>query len=275
MERQQDVRTKVTVAVLTLAAAAAACSDVASPITPTQSSLAPERSYSVSGWVNDTVSRRVEGATVQIVDGAQVGTTAVTDENGHFAFAQTFSSVPGMRASKAGYAQVGDAQIFTSLVEGTLTATASFRLGSLNAPVDFRGTYQLTFTADPACTDLPDAARARRYWTEIKVLDPSRRTLLLSGATFVSSAYSVIHMTSFDDFVSLAFGVSDELPIWETLDGGASVRLWGGASGTMTSQRSVLPVGGQFSYCESAANDQCIGGQSCQSSNHALTLVRQ
>jgi hypothetical protein len=119
-----------------------------------------------------------------------------------------------MRASKSGY-----------LLESTgsynrgdpPTIYRWFRLGSSTPPIDLGGTYDLTFTADPACA-LPLEARSRRYLTSIPAGNATSRALTLSGASFVTvpGGYgsNVVYMSVFENFVRFYFS---DPPIWETL----------------------------------------------------------
>jgi Carboxypeptidase regulatory-like domain len=143
-------------------------SPLAAPTSPTQPPLpvtprptpppAPPR---VNGDVYDTASRRVAGATVEILDGPQAGASATTDDAGRFLFMGSFDDTVRFRVSKPGH--VSKTQ--TSRVPCELCQRyIGFQLELELAPIDVSGRYTLSFTADSAaCAGIPAIARSRSY----------------------------------------------------------------------------------------------------------------
>src|SRR5687768_13065625 len=115
----------------------------------------------LNGDVYDTASRRVAGATVEILDGPQAGVVTTTDDAGRFSFTGSFDDTIRFRASKPGHV----AKTQTSRVPCEVCARYSgFQLELESAPIDLSGRYTLSFIADSAaCSGIPETARARTY----------------------------------------------------------------------------------------------------------------
>jgi hypothetical protein len=226
-------------------------------------------SLSLDGWVGDTASRPLEGARVEVLSGPHAGAVAITEGNGNFAFGQTFSAVPSLRATKDGYVPAAS-NVFVP--PGTSNIRGWFRLGSPNDASDLSGSYTLTFTADPACQSLPREARARTYGATLTFSAPAIVTL--SGGRFVSGGYpsNLVYLSTFENFVRLDFS---DPPIWERLADPTSVYISGEASGTVHGTVSELSVSGEFEYCGVTSGAECEEEVACESHNHRLVLTRQ
>jgi hypothetical protein len=230
-------------------------------------------SYSLEGWVHDTAGRPIEGATVEVLNGLHVGATTSSGRDGRYSFSQTVTSIPGMRATKAGY-QPADGNVFVLM--GSSIIRGLFRLGSPNPPIDLGGNYLFTFTADASCTSLPPQARARTYQATIPRGQATHHVLTLTGARFADAApgYSAntIYVSVFENFVQFYFS---DPPIWELLDAPTSLYVYGDAQGEITGAVSSFPVWGEFEFCGSTGDGKCEEEVECESSHHTLTLTRR
>ena len=132
-----------------------------SPVTPDPPRPSPLSQTRFNGDVYDTASRRVAGATVEILDGPQAGVVTTTDDAGNFSFTGSFDDTMRVRASKPGH--VSKTQ--TSRVACDMCARyIGFQLELEIAPIDLAGGYTLSFIADSAaCASIPETARARTY----------------------------------------------------------------------------------------------------------------
>src|SRR5262245_23231108 len=84
------------------------CEDGKSPVQPTSSEPAspqpaPRPLFSLSGSVQDTASRPLAGAKVEVIAGDRSGTVEITDRNGRFRMPGTFTDTVTIAASKDGY----------------------------------------------------------------------------------------------------------------------------------------------------------------------------
>ena len=89
---------------------AVGCEDGKSPVQPTPPvSVSPESAppivFSLSGSVQDTASRPVAGARVEIIAGDRSGTFETTDGYGRFRMPGTFTGTVTVAGSKDGYRQ--------------------------------------------------------------------------------------------------------------------------------------------------------------------------
>jgi hypothetical protein len=246
---------------------------------PTPTDVIPEPpdpsapSYSLAGWVFDTAQRPIEGARVEIQSGPRSGEATTTAADGTFTFGTGFLAAPDMSASKDGYRLV-DVRFHSA---GDKTAILKvFKLGSLNPAVDFAGTYDLTFTADPACDALPVEARSRRYQTTVPGGYATYHSLVMTGATFldVYEYYpgNTLNLSAFDNFVRLDFS---DPPIWEKLASPTSLYIYGLAEGVLSGSTMDLKVDGTFGFCGVTSGLKCEQEVACHSENHTLTVTRQ
>jgi hypothetical protein len=254
------------------------------PAGPTPGTTPPQVTLSVSGWVNDTVSRRVPGARVQVMNGPQAGTAVITDDNGEFTLETPLPILTQLRASKPGYRDD------TRSVSGQgNSARLGFQLGSTNPPIDLTGQYEITFTADSACDALPEIARTRTYSANgISTL------ISLSGALFGAFGDSLPwNSISFQQFEDVARFSMYDPPILEVIPnapppyppppyprpGDGYVSIYGEASGTVSRERSQVPLLGAFEYCpkvEWGAFRQCaVDVITCRSALHQMTMTRR
>jgi hypothetical protein len=138
----------------------------------------------------------------------------------------------------------------------------------------------VTFTADPACSMLPQATRSRTYLATTS-LSP---LLTLRGASFAAPTgpWNVISQRTAGDSVEWSF---QDPPIWEQLGSQEDLVIYGGPvrlvleAGTTAPQPTAVPFWGRFSYCP----DRGQGGGPdcaepwivCTSDRHVLSVGRQ
>ena len=255
-----------TLVLLTLLTSVGCSSSTTPRPTPTPLPTPSPVMFTVSGSVSDVVYRPVADVRIEVVSGPQQGTVTFSDKAGKFAIEPKLTATSQIRASKQGYVDS------TQFVGGTgSTLTIGFYLKSANAPLDWSGTYDVTLTADPTCTDLPEIARRRTYTATVGT------TVVFSGAPFGSgggSAWNSMYLTQFDDYVDLS---TEQL--LELLPNDAYYLLYGGASGTVTREFAQLNLWGGISYCPKLQVGPfmpCDGPMiTCVSKQHQMTLTRR
>ena len=231
--------------------------------------------FGLVGGVSDAGGHPLAQARVEVIDGPQKGTVAITDDAGAFAFGPIFATPFMLRASKEGH--LGQSKAIS-----TAQSDALFRL-----EFDLGGTYEVTFAADAACTGLPAAVRTRTYSVVFNSRGESSYLGTLGGADFAgpsSSAYpsyDVLYATVVADVGHLYFSDPE---IWEHLGRNAGLSsqadlvILGDATGAMGSGTMDWSFGGTFSYCPAPESDSYPECQvpviRCQSQNHQLTLTR-
>ena len=244
---------------------------------------------SIFGVVSDTGYRALNGAIVTVVDGPQAGTSTTADANGQFTLAGRFDRNTTFRAAKEGY--VTAAQTWSCSGGADCQATAAPWLGFYLAPVssppvDVAGRYTLTFSADSACTDLPDEVRTRTYVASIA---PSSSPNVPAGTSFAATVTGASFARGLDNFT---VGVSgDYVDLW--LHGGHDPALMeqlgpntylaisgnaAAAAGSAPLSNLSMPFDGWIEYsCAPGAGHACEGAvlRRCESSHHRLVLTRQ
>ena len=275
MTRQQATRSSSIFLTIVLAACGGPTEPSDTTPTPTPTATpAPAVTFSVSGWVFDSVSRPLAGARVEVLTGTRAGTVLVTDGQGQFAFDQPLDLYVQVRASLTGYIDhvrvVGTAAGVTPN-----THRMAFSLSSTKASVDLKGHHRITFTADADCTDLPPVARVRSYLADVfSAVD-------LYGAKFgvdtrTNYLFSTLYFSQFEDYA--VFHLSDP-PVWELLPDNAYVVIYGEAKGNVDHGGGTLPMWGFFSYCPRMKMGEPLTCEvpepSCQSSRHQMTIARQ
>jgi hypothetical protein len=275
-------------------------SPLAPPTSPTQLPLPvtprptpPPAQTRLNGDVYDTASRRVAGATVEILDGPQAGVVATTDDAGKFSFMGTFDDTIRFRASKPGHVS----KIQTSRVPCDMCARyVGFQLELEVAPIDLAGSYTLSFTADSAaCAGIPEIARARSYnatvvrrqtmpWMfDLSISDPS----VLHGYMWEGMNMSVAgnYLSMFVGDLHGSSGLIEQVSpdAYVGFDGGS-----GASVGTSFSTVS-MPFDGVIEYCQlpagspsptSSGTYSCLPTQPsakvrCMSKQHTFVMSRR
>ena len=139
--------------------------------------------------------------------------------------------------------------------------------------------FQIAFSADPACTMLPAVARTRTYSA---TTDGSGLPYLidLGNATFGgdgSYLWRSIYVKFVEDVAHLFF---QDPPIWEELTGDQYVVIYGiEAVGSIRDLPATLSFEGYFTFCADAEPDrypECeVPEIVCRSKDHKLTITRQ
>jgi hypothetical protein len=264
---------------IALALVTGGCGRDAGPasITPT----APSSPYvfaEITGSVVDTAFRPVAGVTVEILDGAEAGRSAVSDAVGTFVFSSgTYGSNIAYRATKDGYV--------TQTVTGPLAyswpsskASLVITLESTVAPVEIEsGEYVAIMVTDPSCTQIPDQMRTRTYSARVTKYSETHYFLrmrgLLNGLDQLGIAIAG-HDLRFEN---------DE-GLYEQVAPGTSLRFFGVGTATVDGPTVPLPlefnVVGLVDYCTSGrATGNLYECDSptyvrCSSNRHRLALER-
>ena len=242
-----------------------ACS---SPTTSTPTPTPTPAILAVSGSVSDVLHRRVANVRIEVVSGPQKGTVTFSDDAGNFAIEPKLSPLSRIQASKQGY--VDSVQV----VSGTgPTVDVKFLLSSANPPLDWRGTYDVTLTADATCTELPEIARRRTYTATVGA------TVVFSGARFGSSGgfdWNTMYVFQVDDYVDMW---AQDPPLVELLPDNTFFMLYGGATGTVTREGAHLTMYGGISYCPKLSDGQNLSCAEpptiCVSNRHQMTMTRR
>jgi hypothetical protein len=135
--------------------------------------------------------------------------------------------------------------------------------------------FQVSFSADPACTMLPPVARTRSYSATF-----GEYGIDLGNATFGgdgSYLWHTIYAKLVDDVTHLYF---QDPPIWERLTADRYVVISGiEATGTTRDLPATLSFAGNFTFCAEAEPDQypecAVPEIVCRSNDHTLTINRQ
>jgi hypothetical protein len=163
----------VAVVLIAIGCGAAGCDRPGTPGSPAGPSAlnqppAPEQPLptagaALAGSVSDAAGRPLAGATVEAIEGADAGRSAVTDAIGEFRLGGTFGPTTRFRASKEGHAAMV-APLPPACDACNPHWWIHFSLESLVPHVDLSGDYTLTFVVASTCAAaLPDAARRRTY----------------------------------------------------------------------------------------------------------------
>jgi hypothetical protein len=181
--------------------------------------------FVVRGTVSDA-GVGVPGAQVQIQTGIGAGQSATTDTSGRYV-------LYGAAGSVTLDVSVADYQPQTQTVDVSGDTTTNFSLSVIGNRVDINGTWRLTFTASPACADLPEDARVRAYPVSIRQAGPTVQVTL----TLTSSAWQFTDTVAIDarllsQSLTFTFPVDpfDGPSVWEHLAGGQDFTLEGDAT---------------------------------------------
>jgi hypothetical protein len=243
--------------------------------------------FQFRGSVADTAYRPLASATVEILDGAEAGTSVTTDANGNFLLPVTFSTARAIRASKENYLPL--TQTWTP-VAGPGTSPLSFYLSPVAPSVAVAGDYTLTLIADAAC-GFPDMLRTRTYELRTTPSAPSTNrpddtlfTGVLSGAALVDVPTDFVSMSVAGDFLIVGLFGPEGGQAVERVAPDTYFAFNGGASGSADASSATF-----FSAPAKATLDVCVqstppGGPSyrcdgqlsrCSSEHHRLILVKR
>jgi hypothetical protein len=286
--------------VLVLAQGLAGCSGSRFPSTPSAPSPVPQPApqptgIQVNGLVYDYAFWPVAGASVEVLDGPQAGTSAITDARGVFSLTGTFDDTTRFRAAREGYVAATGTLDPNTCASCSSSRSIYFYLAVLAPAVDIAGDYTLTFIADNTCTALPNELRTRRYVATITPSsspDPDLPNLpantafdvTVSGAPFLEN-YNRGLLYVAGDHLKMWIGDVEpglvELVAANTYFGigpvGASASVGTPVSTISTSLNGwmdycVLPSAMGSSY---SCGPKATAHARCQSNNHRLILTRR
>ena len=152
------------------------------------------------GFVMDTAYRPLAGARVEVVDGVSAGMATVADDTGQFVLSGMFDKTTQFRAVKDGHetrTQPWNCSVAVCLGANNAQPWLGFYLTVLEPTVNIAGDYVLTFTADGACTDLPEIARGRSYRAAVTARPADGRSAIPGFDLKVVGSPVVGNMTGF------------------------------------------------------------------------------
>jgi hypothetical protein len=263
----------------------------------TQSNQSP--SFPISGYVTDTAGRPIEGAKVEVTDGARAGTSTTTNAMGAYSMPGEFVGAKvTITASKTSYiasSVVGTPYNSNRGSPLTLSLVTYFTLQSTTASPDFSGDYLLTLAPSSSCNPLPADIGIRTYSARIKSTSLYSFVGTINDAALVGG-YNTFYIAVAGDFVSVgvASGYDSEYPgIVESLGekGYWAISGDGGASTSAGSSGITVPLSGSVEYCPRdralVIGNGGLGNQyqcshatpvtavTCTATNHMLTLTKQ
>jgi hypothetical protein len=237
--------------------------------------------FSLSGAVFDNVSRPLEGARVEVVEGPGLGVCAVTNASGNYALPGVYTKAITVRASKPGYGT------HTTTVSPTeFWPSSEFkRFFTLDSPsVDLTGDYTLTVTADPKCSEFPPAAQSRTYQATMTPVEDgaNRYFIVLSGARFYSF-YNRIYARVAGDDVVFDINPYDDMAVTEELTPTTVLSFSGQFRAKVGAASLSIPFDGLLEYCADYRGGQftfpwfqcSVPLVDCPSMNHRITLTRR
>ena len=256
----------------------------ATPTSPTGTSTNVDRTVTIRGRVQDSVSRPILDARVTIIDGPLTGLSTTTNEDGRFAFNSftTRAEVTALRVEKNGYAP--------SSPRWHAPDDITVLLRSLT-PLDIEGQYTITFTAAAECTQLPFAVRSRTFTAAVSpVPDRPNFTSTLTGADFQRGydTFSAVVASDAARFLVYSWDAfnwwGEDQPIIERLSTGGNVAWMGTATTPVVTSTAFITANfdGSVSYCAVPRDPEvtnypptCSAPVECKSDRHQLALRRR
>jgi hypothetical protein len=251
--------------------------------------------FTLTGSVADTLGRPIDGANVDVTDGARAGTSATTDAAGRFSMPGVFSDAKvTTTASKSGY--ITSTFVGTPLPPSYQGSTqtswlyANFQLQSTTAP-NVSGDYSLTLAPSSVCNTLLPDVGTRTYAATVKsTATPQSFVVTVNDAALagsynsfligVASDFAEVHINSgsaYDDAPGLVVPVGEK--------GYWAIFGRGGASTSAGSSGITVPFSGDIFYCPrekshlnllDGQHDWCEAAYvTCTAPNHMLTLTRR
>lgn len=242
----------------------------------------------VAGTVQDRAWRNLPAARVEVLDGPQAGLSAGVDARGQFLLSGAFDETTRFRATAAGHRDV-TLGMPARCPQCNPNWWIHFSLESLEPAADLSGEYAVTFTADPACTQIPEAMRSRTYPATVRQSDAdlaSQFSLALRGGTFLPG-YDRVTLGVAGEHFAMPLGdfhgtpgIAEEVAphVYLAFEGAVNGSLAALASGTITAS-----LDGVVSYCElsgpAGAHYGCawatpVSKALCSSSRHGVVLRR-
>jgi Carboxypeptidase regulatory-like domain len=258
--------------------------------TPVPPPSPPPAHLVLNGYVYDTAFRPVGGATVRLLDGAQAGTSAQSNETGRFSFTGIFADPTTMGVSKDGYAAASGTAKSNNSPSGAIWAFVV--LDELARPVDIAGDYSLTIVVDSACTGIPSEVRTRTYAASIRPTPDSHTQPGTSLTLTVDSGSVRPDRSSFaigvaGDEVAFSIYNGEDFGLVEKIATGTFLAIGGTARvsiGTGPVTTISTPFSGDVDYCvfqsDTGWTYQCNSGpraayEHCEATHHQLTMSRR
>jgi len=256
----------------------------ATPSSPTGTPTNADRTVTIRGRVQDSVSRPIVDAIVTIVDGPRAGLSTPTNEDGRFAFVSftTPAELTALRVEKGGYTPSNPR--WHAPDDLTVLLQSVMRL-------DIQGQYAITFAAAPECAQLPSELRSRTFTADVsRIPDRPNFTSTLTGARFQSGydTFSAIVASDAARFLVYSWDAfnwwGEDQPIIERLPAGGYVTWMGTATTQVVNSTSSMAAtfDGSVSYCATPTEPTttnypptCSAIVECKSDHHQLVLKRR
>lgn len=166
----------------------------------------------LSGIVFDTANRRIAGARIEVIDGAQAGMTTTANASGQYWLTGFFEEGTRFRATKDGYFE-SVRPLGPSCAPCNPHLWVYFYLGSPVTPANIAGSYTMTVEARQGCNALPPEMRTRSYAATI-VAEARQPTAADTYFRVDISGVSLLHGYSWEglsifvagDFLELQMG---------------------------------------------------------------------
>ena len=158
----------------------------------------------MKGTVSDTAFRPVAGAAIEILNGPSAGFTTRSDAVGQWGFAGVFDDSTQFRATKEGY-EPAIKPLGPFCAACNPNRWVNFQLKAHAAPVNVAGSYAMTITVDPACSNLPERVRTRTY-----------------AATLPSTVDESAGSSGANAYFSISPAGANFVPGWNQFEGGVS-----------------------------------------------------
>jgi hypothetical protein len=175
----------------------------------------------IAGIVYDTAYRYLAGARIEVIDGPQAGMSTESDSQGRFWLTGAFDDTTRFVATKEGH-------LPATSVLGPFCAACHpnrwlyFTLEEPTPPPDLSGHWEVTFTTDAACTDMPSELRTRSYDATIALSPPASNpdarwlfVVKMDNVPFLSD-YKEFHIAAAGSY--LGFPENDGPVLVEQLD---------------------------------------------------------
>jgi len=260
----------LTVLATVTAATVANCGSNA-PTAPAQAAAGAEATtFSLSGTVADNAIVPIPGALVAIVGGTA---STLTDGNGRYTLPGLPAGTVAVRASKDGYVASTNNNI-----QLPRTFPADFVLAFTGPSFNLAGDYTVTFTADAACSQLPEVVRSRTYRASIPPGGSNDYGVTLSGARFHNLGGFIASVSGRSaSFTTAPDG--GEAVVHERLGESASIWIdFFARADAIDAPTGSVPMFATYHFC---ADDNGGGVFSCRvsritctSANHRFTLTR-
>jgi hypothetical protein len=249
----------------------------------------------ISGTVADSAFRKIAGARIEILEGPGAGLSTISNAAGEFSLA-----VPGkveenmrIRASKDGHvAATKPPQPHCEPCNPK--RWVHFYLDVLEPPAQLAGDYTLTFIADPACANLPEAARTKTYQATVaaaRIYPPGSPAssitsyeVSIKGCVF-SDTFTYLALNDAGHFVNISIGDHSDPGVAERVDPNTYFTVGGWTTVAVASPVTTIsaPFQGWIEQCElhAAVGDryecgpaQAASAARCDAKAHEIVFRR-